>query len=377
VLTSHPVNTGKRAFLISMRCIDNKPYEPFFSLCIPQHNRTDFLIKACEGFSLQIFLNFEICISDDCSNDGKEKILIEYLKNSGLNFTYKKVEHNLEYDANLRRSIVLSKGRYIWLMGNDDGLSDVETLQAMHDEIIRNEPISVAITNYRDFLSGRIYRRMTKTGVIGSGPATAASTFRNYSFLSGIILKGDEARAAASDAYDGSEMYQMYLGTRLVAAGGRLLAIDRVCVDKDLQIPGQFVDSYRLKPRLRPCPVVERPLPMGRLLDVVAGGLDLYQPRRDRDKHLISVAKQLYRFTYPFWGVEYRRIQCWRYALGVYLGLRPTRLANGLALSHWAMIRLWLMYVASGLLALSVPIRLFDAVRPRLYAFAKRLRSTG
>jgi hypothetical protein len=351
--------------------------EPFFSICIPQHNRTDFLIKACESFHSQNFTDFEVCISDDCSDDGKEKELIAYLKNTSLDFVYQGGQVNLRYDANLRRSITLSKGRYILLMGNDDGLSDAETLQAIHDEIIRFEPVCVAITNYRDLSSGEVFHRMTTAGIIGSGPVTAGSTFRSYSFLSGIILKGEEARAAASAAYDGSEMYQMYLGTRLVAAGGRLLAIDRICIDKDIQVPEQFVDSYRLRPRLRPCPVVERPLPMGRLLEVVAGGLGPCQTRTDREKNLIGVAGQLYRFTYPFWGIEYRRIQCWRYALGVYLGLRPPRLAQALQFSRGAMIRLWLMYLASALLALSVPIRLFDAMRPILYRIAKRLRRAG
>ncbi len=90
---------------------------------------------------------------------------------------------------------------------------------------------------------------------------------------------------------------------------------------------------------------------------------------------MIAVADQLYSFPYPFWGIEYRRIQSWRYALGVYLGLRPSRIAASLALSRWAMIHLRLMYLLSGLMALSLPIWFFDAVRPRLYTFAKRLRS--
>jgi len=184
-----------------------------------------------------------------------------------------KTERNLRYDGNLRNAIALSLGEYLVLMGNDDGMSDAAVLRAVHDEVLRFCPVEVAITNYRELPSGRIYRRITKTDVLGSGPATAVSNFRNYSFVSGIILKGDLARQAATEVLDGSEMYQMYLGTRIIATGGRLLGIDRVCVDKDLQIAGQTVDSYRALPRLHPCPIVERPLPMVRLLHVVATGL--------------------------------------------------------------------------------------------------------
>src|SRR5262249_15863291 len=151
------------------------------------------------------------------------------------------------------------------LMGNDDALSDSDSLQVIHDELVRFEPVAAAIANYREDTSGKIYRRMTTTGVLGRGPRVAVSNFRSCSFLSGVILRADAARKCATEALDGSEMYQMFLGTRLVAAGGRLLAIDRVCIDKDIKVPGQVVDSYRTKPRLLPCPVMERPLPMGRL----------------------------------------------------------------------------------------------------------------
>jgi hypothetical protein len=354
----------------------NRPgdFKPFFSICIPQYNRTDFLIKACQSFSTQDFNNFEICISDDCSNDMKAVKLLNYLRDSRLTYVYVKTERNLRYDGNLRNAIALSLGEYLILMGNDDGMSDPTVLRTIHDEIVRFCPIDVAITNYRTLPSGQIYRRITKTGVVGSGPATAVSNFRNYSFVSGIILKGDLARQGATAALDGSEMYQMYLGTRMIAAGGRLLGIDRVCVDKDLQITGQTVDSLLALPRLQPCPIVERPLPMVRLLEVVAAGLGPDDDAKRREGRLVQVAKQLYQFTYPYWGFEYRVCQSWRFAVGVYLALRPTRIANGLTFSRRDQFRLWSTYICFGLLALTIPIPVFSVFRPWLWAFAKRVR---
>lgn len=347
--------------------------EPFFSICIPQYNRTDFLIAACESFALQTFREFEVCISDDCSNDGKECTLLNHLKRLNLSFVYARTESNIRYDANLRKAISLSKGKYLLLMGNDDALSDSDALQAMHDGLVRFEPVAAAITNYLEKTSGKIYRRMTTTGILGCGPRVAVSNFRNYSFLSGVILRADAARKCSTEALDGTEMYQMFLGTRLVAAGGRLLAIDRVCVHKDIEVPGQVVDSYRTTPRLLSCPILQRPLPMGRLLEVVAAGLDPHNEGVDRLANLLGVARQLYRFTYPFWIVEYRRVQSWRYALGVFLALSPTRIIQGVSLSSCANLRLWVSYMTCGLVALIIPIRAFDLLRPRLYSFAKRI----
>ena len=355
----------------------NRPpeFHPFFSVCIPQYNRTDFLIRSIESFRSQQFRDFEICISDDCSTDGKQSLLLDYLKRSGLIFVYASTKHRHRYDGNLRNAIALSNGRYLLLMGNDDELTGPDTLQVLHDELEHFRPVAVAVTNYREIESGRVDRRIVETKLLGHGPRVAARTFRNYSFVSGVVLQGDAARKAAADVCDGSEMYQMYLGTRLVAEGGRYLGIDRVCVNKDIQIPGHVVDSYRLKPRLRPCPIVERRLPLGRLLEVVAAGLEPCHDGVDREKNLICVATQLYRFTYPFWIIEYRRVQSWRYAVGVLLALRPTVTAQRLALSRASAFRLWLMYILGGMVALVLPIRLFDFLRPRLYAVAKRVHS--
>jgi hypothetical protein len=355
----------------------NRPtdFKPFFSICIPQYNRTDFLIKACRSFSSQDFKNFEICISDDCSTDLKEEMLLDCLRDSGLTYVYAKTDRNLRYDGNLRNAMALSVGEYLLLMGNDDGMSDTTVLRAAHEEILRFCPVDVAITNYREPSSGRLYRRITKTGVLGSGPATAVSNFRNYSFVSGIILKGDLAREASTEVLDGSEMYQMYLGTRIIATGGRLLGIDRICVDKDLQIPGQTIDSYRTRPRLHPCPIVERPLPMVQLLHVVAMGLGSDCDARRREGQLMQVAQQLYRFTYPIWAIEYRVSQSWRFAVGVYLALRPTRIATGIAFSRRGRLRLWSTYLCFGVLGLTIPVPVFNVCKPWLYAFAKRSRS--
>lgn len=325
-----------------------------------------------ETFRSQKFIDFEICISDDCSDDGKQSRLFDYLNRSGLVFVYARTQRRLRYDGNLRSAIALSNGRYLLLMGNDDELNSADTLQVLHDELERFRPVAVAVTNYHELGLGRVVRRIRATKLLGSGPRVAARTFRSYSFLSGVVLQGDAARKAATDVCDGSEMYQMYLGTRLVAKGGRYLGIDRVCINKDIQLPGQAVDSYRLKPRLRPCPVVERHLPMGRLLEVVAAGLEPCHVGGDRQKNLFCVAQQLFQFTYPFWIIEYRRVQSWRYALGVLLALRPTVIAEGLALSRATAVRLWLMYILVGAAALVFPIALFDFLRPRLFAFAKR-----
>jgi hypothetical protein len=110
-------------------------------------------------------------------------------------------------------------------------MSHAEVLQNVHDELVKHPSVAVAIGNYRDISSGLVYR-MTTTGVLGAGSAIAVSTFRRYSFMSGVVLDGRGARRESTDTCDGSEMYQMYLGARLVGVGGQLLSLDSIHVDR-------------------------------------------------------------------------------------------------------------------------------------------------
>ena len=140
--------------------------KPFFSVCIPQYNRTSFLIKVCESLAEQTFRNFEVCISDDCSTDGREEELIGFLEKSQLSFVYRKQEQNKRYDGNLRASIELARGKFCFLLGNDDSLNLLTTLEDLYAEIQRFAPVGVVITNYADFSTGKKFKRIKKTRII-------------------------------------------------------------------------------------------------------------------------------------------------------------------------------------------------------------------
>lgn len=341
---------------------------PFFSICVPQYNRTSFLMEACKSIIGQTFQNLEVCISDDCSTDGREDELIHFLERNSVPFIYRKLETNSRYDANLRASLSLARGKYCFLLGNDDSLVSPTTLEELAADIERMGPAGVVMTNYADFATGAVVERVRRTQVVGSGPAVAAASFRNFSFVSGVVLERESAQRHATDRWDGSEMYQMYLGCRIIAEGGRLLNIRRVTIRKGIQLPGEQVDSYALKPRIARCPVEERRLPMVQIGRLVVDAIAPYPaPRRLPE----TVTAQLLLFTYPFWIVEYRRIQSWRYALGVCLGMRPRNLLENVPIPWAGKLRLSMLYGAVTCAGLLVPIMAFRAMQASLYSLAK------
>ncbi len=345
--------------------------DPYFSICIPQYNRTPFLIKALDSIAAQSFRDFEVCISDGGSTDGGRIEIERYLQASNFCHQYTFSDTNLLYDQNLRAAINLSKGQYCFLLGNDDRLKLNSTLADLYAVLKRYESVGAAITNYVELATDQLYQRAIATQDAGTGPGVAARSFRDYSFVSGLILNGKACRGMASDCCDGSEMYQMYLGTRIIASGGRLIYIDQASIEKDIQLPGLQVDSYQCKKgqQLR-----RKPLPLTRLAETVDLGLALapgieIQRRRSLD---CSILLQLYLYTYAFWIIEYKRVFGLKHVLWFIRSILPSRTAASLPLGAKEMMLVWVVYIATSSAALLTPVWFFSILRPWLYGLAKR-----
>ena len=184
---------------------ENRLDFPLFSICIPQYNRTSFLLRELDSFREQTFRNFEVCISDDCSNDGRTGELLDYLRGSEMSFRYCQPDKNGRYDKNLRASLNLARGRYCLLMGNDDSLASPQVLQRLSEQLAEQGWPEIVITNYRDLETGIEYRRIQAKGMRGSGPLIAASNYRNFAFVGGILIDRALAHKHATDKWDGSE----------------------------------------------------------------------------------------------------------------------------------------------------------------------------
>jgi glycosyltransferase involved in cell wall biosynthesis len=346
--------------------------EPFFSVCIPQYGRTDFLLEAIATISRQQFRDFEVCISDDKSPDGRQEEIIAALESGDLAYRFEVQKENRRYDGNLRTAIGFATGTYCFLLGNDDGLVNEQALRRYHDLMEEYGPCGVAISNFQDYRTGSKVNRVHSTGNKGSGPDVAARHFRNFSFVSGVVLERRPAQAFATHRWDGSEMYQTFIGCRIIASGRPLLEIAEPLIRKDISLPNLTVDSYATRPRVQPCPIVERVLPLVQLGRLTVDALRPYVSGPDQQRRNARILRQLLIFTYPFWLVEYRRVQSWRYAAGIALGMRPKRSALGVELDRGGRLVIRLCYLAASVIGLLAPLWSFERARPLLYRIAKR-----
>tara|TARA_B100000900_G_scaffold413473_1_gene437549 strand:+ start:494 stop:1537 length:1044 start_codon:yes stop_codon:yes gene_type:complete len=96
-------------------------YSPSFSICIPNYNYGKYIGKTIESVLKQEYGNFEIIISDNCSNDNSLEV-IESFNDHRLKLV--KNKYNIGYSGNLTRVTSLAKNDFIIFLPSDDLLKE-------------------------------------------------------------------------------------------------------------------------------------------------------------------------------------------------------------------------------------------------------------
>jgi glycosyltransferase involved in cell wall biosynthesis len=101
-----------------------KNNKPTFSVLIPAYKSAGIIGATIKSIQNQTFSDFELIIVDDNSPDNTEKVIKDFQKKDKRIKCFRN-EKNLGYSGNLEHCRQLARGKYIYLMGNDDILSSV------------------------------------------------------------------------------------------------------------------------------------------------------------------------------------------------------------------------------------------------------------
>lgn len=88
------------------------------SICIPTYNRPKSLINCLNSLAVQTNKNFEVCISDNCSDANIKKLIQPFKKKLIIRFN--RNNKNLGFALNLLKVSKMSKSEFIWFLGDDD-----------------------------------------------------------------------------------------------------------------------------------------------------------------------------------------------------------------------------------------------------------------
>lgn len=187
------------------------------SVCIPAYNRSEVLPELLDSILSQDFESYEIVICEDNSPQRKEikAVVNRYNKAHPGRIRYFENKQNLGYDANLRNLIEKSAGNYCFFMGNDD-LMNPGAMRTVASALERYKRVGVILRSYASFDEtpaniNEIFRYFDREMFFPAGPLTIATFYRRSVVIPGLVLNRAEALKFATDRFDGTLLYQLYL----------------------------------------------------------------------------------------------------------------------------------------------------------------------
>ena len=341
------------------------------SVCIPQYNRIQYLLKSLSLIGRQTYSNIEIIISDDASIDETEYEINKLIPVYKYPIIYSRNKKNMGYDYNYRKCIELANGTYAFVIGNDDSLYGEKSIQFLVGFLQQNSYPDIGFCNMVEERTNYSFiERAHKTAVIGSGPETALKYYSSFSFVGGLIYKKSSFDKYNTDKYDGSVYAQLYLGCLMIANGCILFSIQEPLVMKDLVVTDAHRNSYRDKiaTNWRGYRKVNGGLPS--VINVLIASF--------RDAGVLSqrtiyrIYKRIYSTTFPFWIQDYKSNHAFPEAIGLVHGMFPYQYPNFSLLNFANRLKVTCIYFLSSGIALVFPNFLFNKIKDGLYKRMKK-----
>jgi glycosyltransferase involved in cell wall biosynthesis len=206
---------------------------PKISVLIPTYRYGRFLKEAIESVLTQEFREFEVIISDDCSNDESECVIREFAgRDPRIRFELQ--SRNLGMVQNWNWCLSRARGKYVKFLFGDDRLNSPTTLDRMLD-MLERDPRAIVASTARAILDeeSRQTDVWDEMGAAGYHPGreTISRCFRNDRNLVGEPSAVLFWRAAATRGFDErfSQLADQEMWFHLLKSGGLVYSPDPLC----------------------------------------------------------------------------------------------------------------------------------------------------
>ncbi len=188
---------------------------PLISICVPTYKRPKELERALNSIDTKYFEEVDIIISENCSClQAETRDVVESFKEkSKYKIQYHEHDVNVGYDKNIRSLVDYADGMFMMFLSDDDtfipGRLDgyIDFIRQHSDcgyflRCYQNVGLDGSVVEFRYFDSDRIFEPSMETYI---------SMFDKSVFISGFTINRDFCKPIATDRFDGSLLYQMYL----------------------------------------------------------------------------------------------------------------------------------------------------------------------
>ena len=341
------------------------------SLCIPQYNRINYLLENLKCIESQSYEDIEIVISDDCSTDETEILIKQLIPTYKYSIIYNRNQSNKGYDFNLRNSMQLATGEYCFILGNDDTLLKNDAITSLVSFLVNNDYPEIGFCNYiEDKNHSQIIERASTTSVIGKGYECALKYYRSFSFVAGVIYKRSLFMELNTEKFDGSVFVQMYFAAKGIGKGARFFTIKEPLVLKDIIIDNNIANSYRdtLPRKWSHFKSLNGGIPA-----VINVGVSAFSEIGYSEERVIfALLSGIYRYSYIYWLLDYRKNNSFVGACGLIHGLYPTQIIEYKHLRIFKRMSIFSIYILSTIIGIITPIYLFEKSKFLIYKMIKK-----
>jgi abequosyltransferase len=228
-----------------------------FSICIPAYNRCRHLGPLLDSIFAQDYRDFDVLICEDKSPEREQiaAIVDGYAQRFPGTITYYENAENLGYDGNIRNLVAKATGEFCFFMGNDDLMCPGALVNAA-DVLSRHKNVGLILKSYAwfDFTPDRInqeVRYFNEERLIPAGKEAISICFRRSGVISGYIIDRDSANAVATDKFDGTLYYQLYLTAQVLTTKCAVFTPSVLVLCRNGE-PPEFGNSAREKGKFVP-----------------------------------------------------------------------------------------------------------------------------
>lgn len=142
---------------------------PLFTVIIPQKNRAEYLVHTLKTCMIQDYPNFEVIVSDDCSDDNSVMV-VQYAANKDSRIKLFAHKNHLGMRDNFEFALNQVKPGFVMALGGDDGLLPgciwrmYDILKNTKKELLTWTPATFDYSNHKDEKNIFSIRRKKKTG---------------------------------------------------------------------------------------------------------------------------------------------------------------------------------------------------------------------
>jgi abequosyltransferase len=207
-----------------MMQVSQLPGRPLLTIAIPTYNRA----KKLHGLLSNLFVQLadqpavELIVSDNASSDETPAVIEEFEKR-GLKLRHLRNEVNVGLDGNFLRCFMQSRGKYLWILGDDDivvpgGMGKIlSMLQAADYDLVH-----LCLYAFKDdYLAERRYDRYNRIAqIVPNGLPFIQKVGIQITFMSANIVNKDKYCSAERSSLQelvGSNL--MHLGWLLPVLG--------------------------------------------------------------------------------------------------------------------------------------------------------------